>query len=374
MRILAVNWRDIKNPDAGGAEVHLHEILSHLVRWGHPSTMLVAGWPGCEQEETIDGITIIRRGHWYDANVVLPLFARRHLKHHSYDVVLEDINKLPFFMPLVTKVPVVAVIPHLFGTTVFREANPMIGAYVVSMERWIPLVFRRNHFMVISPSTKEDLVARGVEPGRITVVLCGLDHRRYRNLGLERFAVPTIVHLGRLRKYKSVEVAIRSMRAIREKLPRAQLVIIGDGPHRSALEAETKRLGLGDAVRFLGFMSNEALVEYLNRAHLLINPSPKEGWGLTVVEANACGLPVVASDRPGLRDSVREGETGFLVPYGDVEAFAAKALTILADGELWRRMSGNALERVKELTWERCARETLAVLEGLVCSESQGVA
>ncbi len=107
-----------------------------------------------------------------------------------------------------------------------------------------------------------------------------------------------------MRKYKSVEVAIRSMRAIREKLPAAQLVIIGDGPHRSALEAETKRLDLGESVRFLGFVRDEALVEYLNRAHVLVNPSPKEGWGLTVVEANACGLPVVASDRPGLRDSV----------------------------------------------------------------------
>jgi len=363
MRILAVNWRDIRNPEAGGAEVHLHEILSHLVRWGHPSTLLAAGWPGCAGEETIDGVRILRRGHWYDANFVLPLFASRHLRHQSYDVVLEDINKLPFFMPLVTRIPVVPVIPHLFGTTVLREANAGIGAYVVSMEKCIPIVFRKNQFMVISPSTKEDLVARGIEPGRITVVLCGLDHRRYRNLGLERFGEPTIVHLGRLRKYKSVEVAIRSMREIGEKLPAAKLAIIGDGPHRGALETETKRLGLAESVRFLGFMRDEALVEYLNRAHLLINPSPKEGWGLTVVESNACGLPVVASDRPGLRDSVRDGETGFLVPYGDAGAFAAKALMILEDRALWQRMSAGALERVKELTWERCAHETLAVLE-----------
>jgi glycosyltransferase involved in cell wall biosynthesis len=363
MRILAVNWRDIKNPDAGGAEVHLHEILSHLARWGHPSTLLAAGWPGCAREETVDGIAIIRRGHWYDANFVLPLFARRHLERQTYDVVLEDINKLPFFMPLVTKIPVVPVIPHLFGTTVFREANAGIGAYVVSMERCIPIVFRKNHFMVISPSTKDDLAARGIEPARITVVLCGLDHRRYRNLDLERFGDPTIVHLGRLRKYKSVEVAIRAMREIRAALPAAKLAIIGDGPHRGALEAETKRLGLAESVRFFGFMRDEALVEYLNRAHLLINPSPKEGWGLTVVEANACGLPVVASDRPGLRDSVCDGETGFLVPYGDAGAFASKALAIFEDRALWRRMSANALERVKELTWERCARETLAVLE-----------
>lgn len=363
MRICAVNWRDIRNPEAGGAEVHLHEILSHLVRWGHEATLIAAAWPGCAGEETIDGIRVIRRGHWYDANFALPLFARGHFRRERYDVVLEDINKLPFFMPLVTKTPVVPVIPHLFGTTVFREANAAIALYVLSMERCIPLVFRRNRFMVISPSTKEDLAARGVDAARIEVVLCGLDHRRYRNLGLERFAEPTIVHLGRLRKYKSVEVVLRAMVKIRETLPAAKLVVIGDGPHRSSLENEAKRLALGESVRFPGFMGPEELVTFLNRAHLLVNPSPKEGWGLTVVEANACGLPVVASDRPGLRDSVRDAETGFLVPYGDDAAFAARSLEILTGRDLWLRLSAGALERVKELTWERCARETLDLIE-----------
>ncbi len=109
-------------------------------------------------------------------------------------------------------------------------------------------------------------------------------------------------------------------------------------------------------------MKAPELVRYLNRAHLLFNPSPKEGWGLTVVEANACGVPVVASDRPGLRDSVIAGSTGFLVPYGDATAFGEKAADILGDAELWERMSGNSLERVKELTWERCARETERIL------------
>ena len=362
MKVLAVNWRDIENPEAGGAEVHLHEILSRLVRAGHEVTLLSAGWPGCAREVVIDGIRVLRRGHWYDANVLLPLFATRHLKHHGYDVILEDINKLPFFMPLVTKIPVVPVIPHLFGTTVFREANAGVASYVVFMEAFIPLVFRRNRFIVISPSTKEDLVARGISPERIEVVLCGLDHDRYRNLALERFTEPTIVHLGRLRRYKSVEVALRAMVTVRERLPEARLVIVGDGPHKSALEREAKRLGLGRAVQFLGFMGSDDLVRLLNRAHLLVNPSPKEGWGLTVVEANACGLPVVASDRPGLRDSVRDGETGYLVPYGDAAAFAEKSLAILEDRELWGRMSASALERVRELTWERCARETLDVL------------
>jgi glycosyltransferase involved in cell wall biosynthesis len=369
VRILAVNWRDIRNPEAGGAEVHLHEILSHLVRWGHRATQISAGFEDCSPEETIDGIRILRRGHWFDANFTLPLFARRHMKHNEYDVVIEDINKLPFFMPLYTDTPVVPVIPHLFGSTAFRETNTLIASYVYVMERFIPIFFRRNRFIVISPSTKEDLVRRGIDPGNIDVVLCGLDHSRYRNLELERFERPTIVHLGRLRKYKSVEVAMNATRIVREQLPDARLVIIGDGPHRPWLEREAARLGLGEVVEFKGFMGEAELVEYLNRSHLLFNPSPKEGWGLTVVEANACGVPVVASDRPGLRDSVRDGETGFLVPYGDEEAFARKAVMLLQDRDTWLRMSRAAIDRVGELTWERCARGMEKLLEIIISTK-----
>jgi glycosyltransferase involved in cell wall biosynthesis len=371
MKICAVNWRDIRNPDAGGAEVHLHEILSRLVAWGHEATQISAGWPGCLPEETIDGVLVFRRGRWYDANVALHLFARRHFAHRRYDVVLEDINKLPFFMPLASAAPVLAVVPHLFGTTAFRETNPAIASIVWLFERFIPAVFRRNEFMVISPSTKDDLVARGIDERRITVVFCGLDHGRYRDLGLARFPDPVIVHLGRLRKYKSVEVALRAMRRVRDRLPSAKLVVVGDGPHRPALEREAARLGLGDAVEFRGHLPAAELVEFLNRSHLLVNPSPKEGWGLTVVEAGACGVPVVASDRPGLRDSVRHGETGLLVPYGDDGAFAEAAIRILEDRELWRRLSRGAMERVKELTWERCARETLDLLERIAAARTE---
>jgi glycosyltransferase involved in cell wall biosynthesis len=363
MRILAVNWRDIKNPEAGGAEVHLHEILLRLARWGHAATQVSSGWPGCSEEDSADGVRIVRRGRWYDANVALLIASRRVLRSDRYDVVLEDINKLPFFTPLVTKLPVIVVVPHLFGSTAFREANPLVASIVYLFELLIPLVFRRNTFIVISDSTRDDLVRRGVSPERIHVVLCGLDHEHYRNLALTRFEQPTIVHLGRLRKYKSVEVVLRAMRLIREALPEARLVIIGDGPHRGALEREARRLDLGDSVEFRGFVGQGELVSWLNRAHLLVNPSPKEGWGLTVVEGNACGLPVVASDRPGLRDSVVDRETGFLVPYGDDKAFAAKALEILRDPKLWARMSAAALERVKSLTWDRTAKETLDIVD-----------
>lgn len=362
MKILAVNWRDIENPEAGGAEVHLHEILSHLSKWGHEVAQISARFIGGQREKEIDGIRVMRTGHWFDANFTIPLFAKKHLREYSYDIILEDINKIPFFMPLYTDIPVLPVIPHLFGTTVFRETNRLIGSYVVMAERLIPLVYRDKRFMVISPSTREDLEARGINPEKISVVLCGLDHEKFYHAGLERFEEPTVVHLGRLRKYKGVEIALQAVKIALEKLPDLRFVIIGDGPYRETLEAKTGELDLEDTVEFKGYVGMDELVNFLNRAHILINPSPKEGWGLTVVEANACGLPVIASDSPGLRDSVVHGKTGFLVPHGDENSFADRIVELIENPELWDRLSRGGIERVRELTWERCAKET----EGLI--------
>jgi glycosyltransferase involved in cell wall biosynthesis len=256
-----------------------------------------------------------------------------------------------------------AVVPHLFGTTVFRETNPLFALYVLMWETFIPFVYRASRFVAISPSTRDDLVRRGVAAARIDVVLCGLDHRRYRLLpAIARAEVPTVVHLGRLRKYKGVDLVLKAFARVRGQVENARLIVVGDGPELPALHSLAHRLGLGTSVTFTGRMSGEDVVTVLNRAHVCVNASPKEGWGLTVVEANACGVPVVGSDRPGLRDSILEGETGFLVAYGDVEAFAAKTVALLRDRELWRRMSDASLAWAQSMTWEKTAEEMERVL------------
>lgn len=362
LRLLAVNWRDIRNPEAGGAEVHLHEILSRMVARGHTVTLVATAFAGGTPEETVDGIRVVRRGSWWNANFVLPRVAQRLLAATPADLVVEDINKIPFFMPRVTKVPVLAVIPHLFGTTVFRETNPLFGAYVLAWEALIPSAYRRSRFVAISPSTRDDLVRRGIAANRIDVVLCGLDHSLYRVLpAVTRATAPTVVHLGRLRKYKAADVALRAMPRVRRDVAGAELIVVGDGPELPALRRLAERLGLDACVTFTGRLPGAQVVEVLNRAHVCVNASPKEGWGLTVVEANACGVPVVGSDRPGLRDSIRDGETGFLVPYGDVDAFADKTIALLKDAALRQRMSDASLVWARSLTWDRTADEMESV-------------
>lgn len=358
LHLFAVNWRDIKNPEAGGAEVQLHEILVRMVARGHRATLVATSFPGAAADEVVDGIRTLRAGSWWNANFVLPRVAARALLMDPADLVVEDINKIPFFMPLHTRLPVLAWIPHLFGTTVFRETNPVFASYVLAWEAFIPRVYRCSRFVAVSPSTRDDLVRRGIAPERIGVVLCGLDHAHYRLLpNVARDDVPTVVHLGRLRKYKSVDVVLKSFVQVRKNVPRARLIVVGDGPELPALRRVAGRLALGDAVKFTGHIRGDEVVSILNRAHVSVNASPKEGWGLTVVEANACGVPVVGSDRPGLRDSIHDGKTGFLVPYGDVDAFASKITALLTDAALWRRMSDASLEWARSLSWDKSADE-----------------
>ena len=358
MNIVAVNWRDMRDPEAGGAEIHLHEILRRMVERGHRVTWFSCRFEGASAFDSYDGIDVIRRGNWYNANYVLPRVVKAFLKKNPADLVVEDINKIPFYLPLHTKLPVMPVIPHLFGATVFRETNPLFALYVYAWERLIPRVYRNCRFAVISSSTKDDLVARGVPEKNVDVVLCGLDHNRFRPIGgLERYEAPTIVHFGRVRKYKAIDVVIRAYAKIRERLPAARLIVIGDGPDLPNLKSLAARLGLAEFVDFAGRVETEKMVEILNRCHLFMNTSPKEGWGLTVVEANACGVPVVGSNRPGLMDSILENKTGFLAEYGNVDEFAAKGLQLLTDRTLWDRFSEAGLEWARSLTWERTADE-----------------
>lgn len=367
LRILAVNWRDLRNPEAGGAETHLHEILIRLAARGHRVTLLAAGWPGAAAEERYDGLRVLRAGGAMTGNWAIMALARRVLKAEQFDVIVEDVNKIPFFLPWLSKLPHLLVIPHLFGPTVFRETNPVFGAYVYLPELLIPKAYKRSRVLAISPSTKDDLVRRGMDPGRIDVSYCGFDAEPYDLASPPpRDEAPRIVHLGRLRKYKGTEYVLRAFARIRETLPDASLDIVGGGPDRPALERLGGELSLGDSLRFHGHMPLEGMVELLYRCRLFLNASPKEGWGLTVVEAGACGLPCVAADSPGLRDSVVDGETGLLVPYADVPAMAEAAIALLTDEPRRAAMGEAAARRARGFHWDTTARETEAMLRELV--------
>jgi glycosyltransferase involved in cell wall biosynthesis len=210
-------------------------------------------------------------------------------------------------------------------------------------------------------------VARGFPPERIHVIHCGIDRVRYRpDASVAKTAEPSLVYVGRIKRYKAVDHAIRALAHVRRRFPSCTLTIVGDGDGMASLRALTADLRLDGAVRFAGFLPHEEKIRLLQAAHVVVNPSVKEGWGLTNVEANACGTVCVAADSPGLRDSVKDGMTGLLYPWGDVDALAERVTRLLADGDLRRSMEAGALAWAERLTWARCGDETLALVESIV--------
>ncbi len=361
MRLLAVNWQDLENPLGGGAEIHLQEILERLAGWGHEVVLLCGGWPGCPPRATRHGVEIHRVG----TRQTFPFHARRfwehHLKGRGFDLLYEDINKIPLYTPRWGARRVVAVIPHLFGGAAFQELNPVLATAVWLSERPLAMMYRGVPFQAISESTADDLVDRGIPRERVVVIPPGVSSDYYTPDATQRAAVPTFAYLGRLKKYKGVDQVIRAF--ARVTAPGAVLEIAGAGDYRPALERLIASLDLADRVRFLGFITEEEKLALLRRAWAVALASPKEGWGLTNVEAEACGTPVVASNSPGIRESVRHGETGFLVPHGDVAAMAEAMNRLAADPALVASMGANARRFAASFTWDRCARETEAHLQ-----------
>jgi len=372
VKILLVNWLDRANPQGGGAEIHVFELFSRLAAWGHSVRMVCSGWKGGPARAVVDGIDVTRVSTRYGFAVRGRGAVRRALAEETPDILVEDINKVPLFTAGLTDSPMCAIVPHLFGGTAFNEAPWPMAAAVWLAERPLATAYRRAGFHAISESTRDDLVARGVRRECIRVIHPGVDASRFRpDPAVRRAAPPAFLYIGRLRRYKGVDIAIRAFARALAQRPDLRFDVAGSGDTRPELERLVAELGIGHAVTFHGFVTEAQKLDLLRSTTANIFPSPKEGWGITVVEAAACGTPSLASDSPGLQDSVRHGETGYLVPHGDETALAARMLELAGDPALVARLGAAARTFAETLTWDQAARETerhlLDIINGSAC-------
>ena len=365
MRALILNERDARHPRAGGAETHLVEIFRRLVARGLEATLACSSFPGAMAHDSQHGLQVERLGG-------LPLYyphaawhCARETRRGRFDVVVDCLNKVPFLAPAYSGVPVLALCHHLFGTTAFRQVAWPIAATVWSVERLIPRVYARSRFATISESSRDDLIARGIAAERIEV-----HHPGIREPEIVPRAVTErpaqIAYLGRLEPYKNVDVALGALARVARKVEGVSLVIIGTGSDRKRLEGIAARLGVAERTHFAGFVEANERDRILADSRVCVCPSSKEGWGLTVIESNALGTPNVASDAAGLRDSVRHGETGFLVREGDEAGFAARIEELLLDDTLALRMSRAATQWAQGFRWDEAADRMEGALDAAV--------
>jgi glycosyltransferase involved in cell wall biosynthesis len=356
VRVLVANWQDRHNPSAGGAEIHLHEVFGRLAGKGHEITLLVSGWGKAAARTTSDGMRVHRVGSRHTYNLVAPLYYRNHLRAAAFDVFLEDLNKVPLFAPYWMDRPMGLLVHHLFGATAFTEAAPPIAAATWLLERPLPFVYRRVPTVAVSQSTLEDLVARGFDAAQIRVIENGIDLQHYApDPAQRRFEQPTVLYLGRLKRYKRVDLVVRGFARVAAQRPRARLIIAGAGDVEAEIRRLVQRLGLASQVELRGFVSESEKLRLLRGTWVHVLTSPKEGWGISNLEAAACGTPTIASDSPGLRDSVQHGRTGLLVPHGDVTALSESMATILDDPGLRERLGAGALAFAQQFSWTRAA-------------------
>ena len=297
MRILIANWKDLAHPSAGGAEVFTEEVARALVQRGHAVTLFAAAIAGQPARETVSGVEIVRRG----SRLGVYRAARRFWSEQprgSYDIVVDEINTRPFMTPRwIRDTPIVALIHQLAREIWFHETPfpvSVLGRYV--LEPWWLRAYRRIPAMTVSESSAESL-RRHHGWKDVTVLPEGLEP--YQLSQVARDPDPTVVFLGRLVAMKRPEHAVRAFAILAERFPKARLWMIGDGPLLVRLR-DTAPPG----VSYLGRISRDEALGRLARAHVLVAASVREGWGLNVSEAAACGTPTIGYRVPGLVDSV----------------------------------------------------------------------
>ena len=363
MRILILNWWDSTNPQAGGAERHLHEIFGRIARQGAAVTLLCCRYPRCRLEEQVGGIRVVRCGTPRTLNLLAPVWLRA--RAVQFDLVVEYTNKIPFLTPIYAPTRRLCVAHHLNGVT-FQYEFPFPAARLfATLERVIyRRIYRGERFTAVSKSTADELIQLCVQPGRVHIVHNGSDHLT-GDSAAPRSRTPLLLYTGRLRRYKKIDQLLHVLRALRAEIPEVSLAIIGEGNDRRRLIALARELKLTECIIFDGAVRDEILSRWLSAAWVAVNPSAKEGWGLGVMEAARYGVPTVGSAVPGLRDSILDGETGLLVPPDDPARLFDALSRLLGDAAYRQLLGENARQWANTFRWANAAAETLRVIETL---------
>lgn len=365
LRVLLCNWRDSAHPQAGGAELYCREVAERLVASGCHVTLLAAAVPGRPAVEDVEGVRVLRRGSALTVYVHAALHMLR--ERRRVDAVVDFQNGIPFFAPVFAgrRTAVVAVVHHVHQDQFalhFPSAAARLGRFLEGPVSRV--VYRRTPVAVVSPSTREDVRRRLRFTSDLHVVPNGVTPQAARPTGGgSAEGPPRIVLVTRLVPQKRVERVVEAMPHLLRRFPDLHLDVIGRGPSEASIAAAARRSGVADRVTLHGYLDDGARDELLSRAWLTVTASVAEGWGLTVVEANAAGVPCVAYDVPGLRDAVVPRRTGWLVPPGGTLAeTVVEALVELSDPAARARTAAACRAWAAGFTWAGTAARLAALL------------
>ena len=372
MNILIFSWRDLRHPLAGGAEESTHQHAKAWVKNGHKVTLFTSRFKNSEAREKIDKVEIVRYGHDVFGVQVFAFFWYLFGNNPKFDLVVDQFHGIPFFTPLYVRAKKLAFI-HEVAKEVWKLSpwpkpfNLLPAVVGTIFEPWVFKIFyRKVHFMTVSKSTKDDLVNWGMPAENIEIIHNGVT-LTVPSAVINKEKKKTSIYLGALAKDKGIEDAIKVFSQILKKDKNWQFWVVGKGDekYKKRLEVRCQRLGIKVKVKFWGYVDDDKKFELLARAHVLINPSIREGWGLVNIEANAVGTPIVAYNVPGIRDSVKDGFSGILCKEKSPGYLAEEATNLVNDKWRYRKFSQQAEAWSKKFSWRASTQKSLKLLQSL---------
>ena len=355
--IKVVSWRDLDDPEAGGSEIHADQILSRWAAAGLDVVSRTSAVPGRATKVERNGYRVERFGGRYS---VFPDVVRRGFLRDArkYDAVVEIWNGMPFFSPLWFHRKRLILLHHVHGEMWQLTLPGTLGSLGWTLEHQVaPLVYRRSQIATLSTSSAEEIHERlGLK--HVAIVPPGISE--FFSVGGRRDDSPLVVAVGRLVTVKRFDALIDHFAQVRQHVPNARLVIAGEGYLRTELEAQVESLGARDWIELPGRVSDEDLRDLYRRAWLVTSASLREGWGMSLTEAAACGTPSVAVDIAGHRDAVAQGRSGLLVADDEL---ANGIVELLVDSDRLESFRRGALEWAAELSWDNSALRLFELLQ-----------
>jgi glycosyltransferase involved in cell wall biosynthesis len=371
-QILFLNWRDLANPAAGGAEAYCEQIARRFAAVGCRLTLFTSAYQDAPPYDWANGYLVVRKGSRFGVY----LAAARHIRRYGrrYDAIVDFQNGIPFFAPLwaPADTAVTCVVHHVhqdqFGMY-FPWPVSVVGRLLEG--RASRRVYRDRPFVAVSPSTRAEMRRQLRFRGPISIIPNGIDPLP-PGRG-QRSPVPLIAVVTRLVPHKQLHLLVEAVPELLRRWPALQVEIAGSGPARETLQRKVRELGVEGSVRLPGRVAEQYKSDLLSQAWLTVAPSLAEGWGLTVLEANAMGTPALAYDVPGLRDSVRDKVTGWLVPPGNaLAAPLTSALEELTDPARQDLMAEQCRAWARAFSWDVTAERLARVVLSDIMRTEQG--
>jgi glycosyltransferase involved in cell wall biosynthesis len=349
-KVLILNRRDILNPNGGGAEKYTFEIAKALLENGFSVDWFCSKFKNSKEEEIYENIRFIRRGNEFSVHFYGLIYAIKNYK--NYSLIIDEFNGIGFFTFFLKNS--ILLIHQLYNEFWTYEMGKFFF-FMKYVEKFLLWLYRKKLTITVSNSTYEDLIKIGFN--NVHIAPNGIDQI---NLDCQKNENLTLCFLGRLRKTKNPEDAIKIFLKVKEFVSSAKMIIIGGGPLENYLKNKYKNF---KDIEFLGYLNEEEKYKNLCKCHFLIVPSIREGWGIVVIEANMLGIPVIGYDVKGLKDSIKNGLNGFLVK--NVDSAVKKIIEIWNDKNFYYQLSVSSKEYARSFSWKKTREEFIKCLKKL---------